>query len=124
MKIHLSGECELRDASCPFRGMGCPAVVLAKDCPQHLADGAGAHLLLVAAKMDEHNEQISDLQTLVKKLQFENASLKQQILQSNADRKRDIDAMQKDLNKAKKEATIAQKEAGKLGKSVRQLQRK
>jgi len=124
VKIHLSGECELRDASCPFRGMGCPAVVLAKDCPQHLADGAGAHLLLVAAKLDEHNDQISDLQTLVKKLQFENASLKQQILQSNADRERDIDAMQKHLNKAKKEATIAQKEAGKLGKSVRQLQRK
>lgn len=124
MKIHLSGECELRDASCPFRGMGCPAVVLAKDCPQHLADGAGAHLLLVAAKMDDHNEQISDLQTLVKRLQFENASLKQQILQNNADRKRDIEAMQKELNKVKKEATIAHKEAGKLGKSVRQLQRK
>ena len=81
-------------------------------------------MLLVAAKIDEHNDQISDLQTLVKKLQFENASLKQQILQSNADRERDIDAMQKHLNKAKKEATIAQKEAGKLGKSVRQLQRK
>lgn len=124
MKIHLSGECELRDASCPFRGMGCPAVVLAKDCPQHLADGAGAHLLLVAAKMDEHNEQISDLQTLVKRLQFENASLKQQILQNDADRKRDIEAMQKELNKVKKEATIAHKEAGKLGKSVRHLQRK
>ena len=124
MKIHLSGECELRDASCPFRGMGCPAVVLAKDCPQHLADGAGAHLLLVAAKMDEHNEQISNMQMLVKKLQFENASLKQQILQSNADRKRDIEAIQKELNKVKKEAALAHKEAGKLGKSVRQLQKK
>ena len=125
MKIHLSGECELRDASCPFRGMGCPAVVLAKDCPQHLADGAGAHLLLVAAKMDEHNEQISNLQMLVKKLQFENASLNQQILQNNADRKRDIEAIQKELlNKVKKEATLAHKETGKLGKSVRQLQKK
>ena len=124
MKIHLSGECELRDASCPFRGMGCPAVVLAKDCPQHLADGAGAHLLLVAAKMDEHNEQISNMQMLVKKLQFENASLKQQILQSNADRKRDIEAIQKELNKVKKEAALAHKEAGKLGKSVRQLKKK
>ena len=74
--------------------------------------------------MDEHNEQIGDLQTLVKRLQFENASLKQHLLQNNADRKRDIEAMQKELNKVKKEATIAHKEAGKLGKSVRQLQRK
>ena len=124
MKIHLSGECELRDASCPFRGLGCPAVVLAKDCPIHLADGAGAHLLLVAAKMDEYNEQISDLQMLVKKLQFENASLKQKITQNNADQKREMEAMHKKLNKVQKEATIAHTEASKLGKSLRQLQRK
>ena len=64
------------------------------------------------------------MQMLVKKLQFENASLKQQILQNNADRKRDIEAIQKELNKVKKEAALAHKETGKLGKSVRQLQKK
>ena len=102
--------------------MGCPAVVLAKDCPRHLADGAGGHLLLIAAQMEEYGEQIKAMNNRINKLEFENSRLRQEFMQKDADQQREIDGLQKELRKVQREASVAHKEAGKLNKSVRQLQ--
>ena len=73
---HLKEVCALRDAVCPFNEIGCSAVVLHKDVPDHMKSHAESHLLLALDRMMEYQKVFQDMTDRVTKLEKENEDLK------------------------------------------------
>ncbi len=73
---HLNEVCALRDAVCPFAEIGCSAVVLHKDVPDHMKSHAESHLLLALDRMMEYQKVFQDMTDRISKLEQENKDLK------------------------------------------------
>jgi len=122
LRYHVRQTCPLRDASCPFKFLGCPAVVQAKNTTEHLQAYAVDHFTMVASGMEEFQEQIKTLNKRIEHLEYENGRLKQDLEVRDTTLRKEIDALSKELRRVHKEAYGAQKEAGRLSKNLKQLQ--
>jgi len=122
MRRHLQQDCPLRDAACPFQFLGCSKVVLAKDAPQHLQEGAAHHLSYVASGMQELHAQLESMHARLEKAESQNQRLRKEMEIKDAATKREIESLTKELRKVHKEASGAHKETGRLSKNLKEMQ--
>ena len=76
LQSHKAQSCVLREVECPFKKLGCPKCVVARDLQNHLAEETSTHLMLAMNRMMEHQDVINNLNTRVVELEGQNRGLK------------------------------------------------
>jgi len=76
LRSHKAQSCVLREVECPFKKLGCPKCVVARDLQKHLAEETSTHLMLAMNRMMEHQDVINNLNTRVVELEGQNRGLK------------------------------------------------
>lgn len=99
---HLSEVCPLRQGKCPFAHLGCSAIVLAKDIPQHVENDTGAHLLLALHRMMQYESTIRNINQKVNKLERENGELKAMLLAEKGASTKSLKAVDQKVNALQK----------------------
>jgi hypothetical protein len=73
LQIHLDDECEFAAVACPFSHSGCLALVYRKDIGKHLRDNTELHLSMLAKRVKEQQDEISELTRVVSEVRHDQA---------------------------------------------------
>lgn len=76
---HLLDICRLREAPCPFKHLGCTAILKAQDIPNHVEHNTSSHLLLAMQRMQHYEIQIRRLHDKFDSLHSKHEETQEQI---------------------------------------------
>jgi len=101
-ETHLADVCALREVPCPFSGIGCTAVIVARDVAEHISSNMESHLLLSLNRINDYERVIKDLNGRVKVLEEENHQFKLSFAENKTSVAKQLTDVQSGLTKLSK----------------------
>lgn len=108
-EVHLADACALRSTQCPFRAMGCDAMVPAKERTKHVEENANGHLMLATRRIEEYGIRMDEMRRRIEHLERENAALKKDMSTSADRHAKDVSGVDKQVKAVSKKLTTLEK---------------